>query len=176
VASATLGDVSSTPNSATTDFEFQVGSWIVHHRRLEAPLTGGDTWSEFERPATAQTLMNGAVSVDEITLEDGETGMSFRLRDPVSGAWTIYWVNSADGRLQPPVTGSWRAGVFEGVGDDSYGGRQIVARYRWSGISDTTARWEQAFSIDHGTTWETNWVMSWRRDHPWNQGADVVVD
>ena len=85
--------------------------------------------------------------MDEITLEGGETGMSFRVRDTASGAWTIYWVNSRDGRLQAPVTGSWRDGVFEGVGVDSYAGRQIVARYLWSDISETTARWEQAFSV-----------------------------
>ncbi|HWM74774.1 MAG TPA: hypothetical protein VNQ53_13575 [Nocardioides sp.] len=165
--------MSASPISATADFDFQVGSWIVHHRRLEAPLTGGDAWREFEGGATAQILMNGAVSVDEIDLEGGETGMSFRVRDTASGAWTIYWVNSRDGRLQAPVTGSWRDGVFEGVGVDSYAGRQIVARYLWSDISETTARWEQAFSVDDGATWETNWVMSWRRDHPHVLGPDA---
>jgi hypothetical protein len=32
-------------------------------------------------------------------------------------------------------------------------------RFIWSGISETTAHWEQAFSIEGGQTWETNWVM-----------------
>ena len=149
-----------------TDFGFLVGNWVVHHRRLEAPLTGNDSWREFHGPAVAQTLHDGAVSVDEISLEHGEKGMSLRLRDPASGEWTIYWVSSRSGRLQPPVTGSWSDGDFEGVGDDHLGGRPITARYLWSGISDTTARWEQAFSVDRGSTWETNWVMSWTRDHP----------
>jgi hypothetical protein len=26
-------------------------------------------------------------------------------------------------------------------------------------MTDTTCRWEQAFSTDGGTTWEVNWIM-----------------
>ena len=34
---------------------------------------------------------------------------------------------------------------------------------RWSGVTTPTPRWEQAFSEDAGTTWETNWVMDFKR-------------
>jgi hypothetical protein len=36
-------------------------------------------------------------------------------------------------------------------------------RFVWSGITDTAARWEQAFSADEGRTWETNWIMTMTR-------------
>lgn len=145
-------------------FDFQIGAWTVRHRRLRRPLSGSADWYEFTGSATAQTLMDGAVSIDQIELPlESATGMSIRLYEPDAGTWTIYWVNSRNGRLQPPVTGVWEDGVFDGTGDDEYDDRAILARYRWSDITDTTATWEQAFSIDGGTTWETNWVMRWTR-------------
>jgi hypothetical protein len=36
-------------------------------------------------------------------------------------------------------------------------------RFVWSGCSDTAARWEQAFSVDGGQTWVTNWIMEFTR-------------
>ena len=53
-------------------------------------------------------------------------------------------------------------GVF--VGYDSLRGESIKVRFIWSGISETTARWEQAFSPDDGQTWETNSIMEFTRD------------
>jgi hypothetical protein len=152
----------------TQDFGFQVGTWTVRHVRLLRPLTAMDaddpaSWTETTGNATASLMMGGQVSVDEIGLGNGETGMSLRLLSPDNGEWKIYWVNSRDGVLQPPVAGRWRDGSFEGVGDDQYNGFQIVARYLWTDITATTARWEQAFSTDGGDTWETNWVMHWTR-------------
>jgi hypothetical protein len=158
-----------TPVTAPRDFGFQPGHWQVQHRRLRAPLGGLDpdessSWVETSGAASARLLMAGQVSVDEIELGNGETGMSLRLRSPETDEWTIYWVNSRDGALQAPVAGYWQDGRFEGVGPDHYAGRPILARYAWSDITATAARWEQAFSTDNGETWETNWVMLWTRD------------
>ena len=36
-------------------------------------------------------------------------------------------------------------------------------RFTWSGVEGPTPRWEQAFSTDGGSTWETNWVMDFTR-------------
>jgi hypothetical protein len=145
------------------DFDFLVGSWSVHHRRRRAPLSGRDEWYEFVGEASAQILFRGAVSIDEIALANSETGLSLRLRNPGTDTWTIYWVNSRDGQLQAPITGSWNNNVFEGHGDEQFAGHAITARYRWSSITPGTAHWEQAFSVDDGLTWETNWVMDWTR-------------
>ncbi|WP_269716149.1 hypothetical protein [Caulobacter sp. NIBR2454] len=52
-------------------------------------------------------------------------------------------------------------GVFEGEDVDE--GRPIRARYTWSDIAADSARWSQAYSLDGGETWETNWVMAFVR-------------
>jgi hypothetical protein len=90
-------------------------------------------------------------------------GLSLRLYDPRARAWSIYWASSRTGTLDPPVVGAFSdgIGVFEGA--DEWEGRPIVVRFVWSGITDTTARWEQAFSPDAGRTWETNWIMTMTR-------------
>ena len=41
--------------------------------------------------------------------------------------------------------------------------KPVRASYRWSEVTESSARWEQAFSADDGQTWETNWVMEWTR-------------
>jgi len=61
--------------------------------------------------------------------------------------------------IDPPVVGPFVDGRGEFYGDDVHDGKPIRVRYLWSGITPTTAHWEQAFSADGGQTWETNWHM-----------------
>jgi hypothetical protein len=150
----------------TTGFDFLVGTWDVHNRRLRRPLSGSDEWYETQASASSTTLHNGAISVDEMWYaEEGFAGTSFRTYEPASDVWTISWVNSTTGRVQPPVSGRWdEAGeVFDAQGPDVFDGRPILASYRWHSITAESAVWEQAFSADDGATWETNWVMTWTR-------------
>jgi hypothetical protein len=149
----------------TDQFDFLVGRWSVHNRRLHAPLTGSQEWYDTPADAVSRTQHGGAISVDEMWFpEQGYAGTSFRVRTE-DNRWTIYWVNSATGHLQPPVSGRWNddGTRFEGVGSDEYDGRPILARYAWHSITADRAVWDQAFSPDDGATWETNWVMTWTR-------------
>ena len=49
----------------TDDFDFFVGDWDVRHRQLAEPLTGSDEWNSYPGTASAYTLFNGAVCIDE---------------------------------------------------------------------------------------------------------------
>jgi hypothetical protein len=53
-------------------------------------------------------------------------------------------------------------GIF--LADDTFEGRPIRVRSIWSDITPVAARWQQAFSQDGGASWETNWIMDFRRD------------
>lgn len=78
--------------------------------------------------------------------------------------WFLYWSSSRTGTLFPPVTGRFGAdgrGVFRGK--DAHDGKDVLVRFVRSGITASTARWEQAFSVDDGRTWLTNWVMEMSR-------------
>jgi hypothetical protein len=148
------------------EFDFLVGHWRVDNRRLVAPLAGGHEWLSSTAIATSRIQHGGAISIDEMWYpEQGFAGTSVRLRSP-DGSWTIYWVNSSTGLLQAPVTGRWdESGArFVATGTDEFEGREILARFLWHSIGSAQATWEQAFSVDDGVTWETNWVMTWDRE------------
>jgi hypothetical protein len=148
------------------DFDFWMGSWNVRNRRLRRRLAGSDEWDEFEATVVARPLLDGLGNEDEFRTEygGGFIGMSFRFFDPETKVWSIYWADTRRlGVLDPPVLGGFDGdtGIFEG--EDTFEGRPILVRFKWSGVTTPTPRWEQAFSEDAGETWETNWVMDFTR-------------
>jgi len=146
-------------------FDFCYGRWTIQNQRLLRPLSGDVEWEAFEASSECRPVLGGMGNIDEFTTphRPGFVGMSLRLFNPATRQWQIYWVDNRSGVLQPPVSGRVHGSeaVFEG--DDEFAGRSIKVRYRWSQVDTATPRWEQAFSADGGVTWETNWVMDFRR-------------
>lgn len=147
------------------NFDFLVGTWDSVQRRLVKPLTGSDEWYEFAGTTRCYSMFGGAANVDEVSFpEKGFNGLSVRLLNPETDEWSIYWANSRNGILAlPPVVGKFVDGVGEFFSEEDFEGRPIVVRYRWSDITETSARWTQAFSTDKGETWETNWEAEFTR-------------
>jgi hypothetical protein len=150
--------------SDRSSFDFLVGHWTVHHRYLTERLAGGTDWIEFPGTCTLEKILGGLGNFDqnEIGLPgDHYIGASLRLYDPVAACWSIYWLDSRrPGRMTPPVVGRFDNGIGIFYGDDQFREKPIRVRFIWSRI---TARWEQAFSVDEGNTWETNWTMDFTR-------------
>lgn len=150
------------------DFDFLVGTWQTTQRKMVKPLSGGDEWQTAVGTLTSHRMFDGAANVDEVDFPEwGFKGISLRVKDTATQEWSIYWVNSRNGQLAlPPVVGRFDDdGVGEFFSDEEWEGRQIRVRYRWSDITATSARWEQAFSTDGGETWETNWVADFSRQN-----------
>jgi hypothetical protein len=163
-ASAAGGDMPT--RDGARDFDFWMGSWRIHNKRLRQRLEGSTTWDEFEATAVARPLLGGVGNEDVFRTDfaGGYTGMSLRFYDKSTGRWSIYWADSRRGVLDPPVVGSFEGdrAVFEGP--DTFEGRPILVRFIWSRVTTPSPRWEQAFSEDGGKSWETNWVMDMTRD------------
>ena len=150
------------------DFDFLMGEWRVHHRRLKERLAGSHEWIEFAGTSSARKLMDGAGNVDDnfVDLPGGSyRAASLRSYDAKSGQWSIWWLDGRMplGPLDPPVRGRFENGIGTFFADDMFNGKPIRVRYVWSQITPTTCHWEQAFSPDGGKTWETNWVMDFAR-------------
>lgn len=148
------------------EFDFQIGAWRVHHRKLRGRLVGSNDWVEFDGTCSGWVVMDGQGSVEDQYLDDPDgayRASAFRRRDPVTGDWSIWWFDSRFASVDPPVTGRFVDGVGAFHADDVLDGRPIRVRFLWSAITAHSARWEQAFSADGGETWETNWIMTFER-------------
>lgn len=146
------------------DFDFLVGKWRVHNRKLRERLKGSSEWIEFEATHEMQKTLDGLGNQDVFHSDhDGFTGMSFRFFNPATKQWAIYWADNRRGTLDPPVYGTFKNNIGTFGGIDTHEGRQILIRFLWTRIDTPAPRWEQAFSEDGGQTWETNWVMDFFR-------------
>jgi hypothetical protein len=147
-------------------FDFQTGTWRIRNLRLRERLHGCKDWEEFAATCIARPLPGGIGNQDEFHTDHwpGFVGMTFRFYNPETEIWSLYWASNVRGILEPPVVGSFagEVGIFEG--DDLDDGRPVRVRFVWSGVASRTPRWEQAFSVDGGRTWETNWIMEFTRD------------
>ena len=143
------------------DFDFLMGSWKVHNRRLRERLKGCTEWDEFEATVNARPVWGGKANVDEF-LGEGPVGpiqgMTLRLYNPKSHQWSLHWANSENGTLDTPMIGSFKDGRGEFYDQELFEGRAIYVRFIWSDITPSSCRWEQAFSEDGGKTWEVNWI------------------
>jgi hypothetical protein len=146
-----------------TDFDFLTGSWTVAHRRLRERWVGSDDWDEFEGTSWCEPRLDGLANVDQVDCPArGFSGLTLRVFDPATTQWSIWWINSGTGRLEPPVRGGFDGAVGRFEGRDTDGDLPIVVRFRWDVLDDDHARWQQAFSVD-GLAWETNWIMAFTR-------------
>jgi len=150
-----------------TDFDFFMGSWKCRHRYLVKRLAGCHDWIEFGGSCVARKILDGFGNMDENDIDlpgAAYHGMSLRTWDPASKLWSIYWLDSRrPGDLFPPVHGGFEKGVGTFHGNDTLDGRPIRVRFTWSRTTDSSPRWEQAFSLDNGSTWEPNWSMDFTR-------------
>jgi hypothetical protein len=148
------------------DFDFFIGTWKVHHRRLKERLTESQDWEEFEGKSIARKILGGLGNIDEMTLDrpTGQVqGMTLRLFNPQTQQWSLYWAESVHGTLQIPMVGEFKDGRGEFYDQEPFAGKAIFSRFIWSEITPTSCRWAQAFSADGGRTWETNWIMDFTR-------------
>lgn len=149
------------------DFDFLIGTWKIHNRRLRERLKGSNAWDEFEGTAVARHLWGGRANINEYEAEGPSghiQGMALRLYSPTSQQWSIYWATAANGTLDmPPMIGRFEDRRGEFFDQETFEGRAIFVRFVWSDITPTSCRWAQAFAADGGKTWETNWVMDFTR-------------
>ncbi len=145
------------------DFDFEIGTWKTHLRRLLHPLTGSTTWVEYEGTTIVRKVWNGRANLVEL-VADGPAGhfegLNLRLYNPQSHQWSLNFASSSGGVMSQPTVGEFKNGRGEFFDQETLNGRAIFVRFVISDITPTSCRFEQAFSDDGGKTWEVNWIAT----------------
>jgi hypothetical protein len=151
--------------NGSRDFDFLFGRWKIDNQRLKQRLTSCTEWEQFDAIGECAPILGGIGNIDGFESDwNGDfRGMTLRLFDAKSRRWSLYWTSNRTGVLEPPVVGAFVDGVGRFEGADEHDGKPVLARFIWSHITPTSARWEQALSADGGKTWETNWRMQMTR-------------
>jgi len=165
-ASPTLGQSSKTSEpqqlrDGEHDFDFEIGLWKTHLRRLVRPLSGSTTWVEYEGTSKVSKVLDGRANLVELKVAGPAgriEGLSLRLYNPQSHQWSLNFANINQGTLTPPTIGEFKDGRGEFFNQDTLNGTSILVRFVISDITPTSCRFEQAFSVDGGKTWEVNWI------------------
>jgi hypothetical protein len=151
------------------DFDFLIGNWQAHVRRLPDRLSGSDRWVEYDGISRHKKLLDTNANLEEFEVNGHEKGehikaQTLRLYNPDSHQWSIYLVDLDKGVLsKPPVVGEFTGKRGEFFDQEDYKGRAVLVRFAWTNISPRAARMEQAFSADGGKTWEVNWICELTR-------------
>ena len=150
--------------SSSADFDFLIGKWKMYHRRLNKRLENCKDWTEFESWDDDHKILQGIGNVDsyysnELPGMEGKPfeGFTLRLFNPKTKLWSLYWVPSTTGVLDPPVVGSFENNIGHFFGKDTHNGKKIIFMFRWDIRNKEKPVWGQAFTADQGKTWEWNW-------------------
>ncbi|HEX3429619.1 MAG TPA: hypothetical protein VHT03_01930 [Rhizomicrobium sp.] len=159
---------SASPHDAGHDFDFALGTFHTHIRRLVHPLSGSNKWTTYDGTKSDVAILGGQGSLEQIEA-DGEKGhlelMTLRLYNAVAHQWSLYFSSSKSGQLDSPSVGEFDNGVGTFLDQESYNGRTILVRQLWSAATPDSYHFEQAFSADFGKTWEANFVADLKREH-----------
>jgi len=151
------------------DFDFNIGIWRTHIKRLAHPLTGSTEWVELNGTVTVRKLLDGRAQLEEIEA-DGPNGhwegLTWFLYNPQSHQWTQSYANQEDGTLNAPSIGEFKNGRGELFDQEMFNGRATLVRFVWSDINPNSHHVEQSFSDDGGKTWEPNFVAALTREKP----------
>ncbi len=145
------------PHDGAHDFDFNIGTWHTHIKRLAKPLTGSTETVEMNGTVTVRKVWDGRAQLEEIEADSPNghwEGMTLFLYDPKARQWNQTFADSESGQLQPPLFGSLKDGVVELYSQETKVGRAVLVRARWSAIKPDSHHFEESFSDDGGRSWE----------------------
>jgi hypothetical protein len=128
-------------------------------------LAGSTTWVAYEGTKSDMPILGGKASLETIEA-DGPSHlelMTLRLYNPAAHQWSLNFSSGQSGELGAPSIGEFRDSVGTFTDQEDYNGRAILVRQLWSNVTPKSYHFEQAFSADHGKSWEPNFIADLTR-------------
>jgi hypothetical protein len=151
------------------DFDFNIGVWKTHIKRVLDPLSGSAESIELNGTVTVRKVWDGRAQLEEIET-DGPNGhwegLTLFLYNRQAHQWSQSFINSKVGELTPPLIGAFKDGRGELVAADTFNGRSILVRGVWSDITPDSHHFEESYSDDGGKTWAPAFIANLTREKP----------
>ena len=149
------------------DFDFNLGVWRTHIRRVLDPLSGGTHSMEMNGTVSVRKVWDGRAWLEEIEA-DGPNGhwegMTLFTYNPQAHQWSQDFVDSQNGVVTSPLIGEFRNGRGELFAQDTRAGRTLLIRAVWSDITPNAHHFEESYSDDGGRTWAPVFIASLTRE------------
>jgi hypothetical protein len=154
------------PVPVSSAFDFEIGTFKSHSRRLLKPLTGSTKWVETDGTTVVNRVWGGRANLAEIHIDPPFGPIDFlalRWYNPTAHQWFLDFANAADGTLGVPMAGVFNQGRVDFYDAETVGDKSTLVHFAlWPTSRDTGAS-EQAFSADAGQTWEVNYRTVYTR-------------
>ncbi len=167
-AADTSGPLSqSAARDGSHDFDFNLGVWHTHIKRITDPLSGATHSFEMNGTVTVRKVWEGRAQLEEIEA-DGPSGhwegLTLFLYNPEAHQWSQSFASSKTGVVVSPLIGEFKDGRGELISQDAFGGRTVLVRGVWSDIKPDSHRFEESYSDDGGRTWWPAFIAELTRD------------
>ena len=155
-----------TVRDGNAGFDFLFGTWHTHYRILRHRLVNSHDWYACDGTSIIRPFWGGGGNLEDAEIHCPNrniVGMTLRLYNAATQQWSLYWGTTKLGLVLPAQVGRFNAGVGDFFASDTQEGKPVIVRFRLALRSGDHPHFEQAFSTDHGRTWETNWICDFTR-------------
>ena len=145
--SGTAWPQSAQQHDGSHDFDFLIGGWKAHVKRLPDRLVGSNAWIEYDGISRHKKILDSNANFEEFEVDNPEKHLhikaqTLRLYNPDSHQWMIYLVDVDKGTLGiPPVVGQFTGRRGEFYDQEEYKGRAILVRYVWTDAPPIPLEW-----------------------------------
>ena len=123
--------IADTVHDGSHDFDFALGTFHTHIRRLLNPLTGSTRWVEYDGTKTDRLLLSDTGNLETIEADgpDHLELMTLCLYSTAAHQWSLNFSSSDSGQMTTPAIGEFENGVGTFVDQENYrGARSWCAR------------------------------------------------
>jgi hypothetical protein len=154
------------PHDGQHDFDFNIGVWHTHIRRIIDPFATHSDSVELTGTVTVRKVWDGKAELEEIEADGPKghwEGLTLFLYNPTAHQWSQSFANSKVGVLSSNI-GEFKDGRVVLTGqDNSVTDKTILVRAMWSDIKPDSHQYEEWYSNDGGMTWVRSFTANLTR-------------